>query len=85
MHGGRETNEMRKQLEVYQSTKFKRTETWIESQPQKIAQYSKSRVFYNPTPAKSYETNDVIRLARREAGRMHTQSLFDVNRIKQKG
>ena len=49
-----------------------------------IAQYSKSRVFYKPTPAKTYETNDVIRLARREAGRMHTQSLFDVNGIKQK-
>lgn len=47
-----------------------------------VALYSKSRVFYKPTPAKIYETNDVIRLARREAGRMHTQSLFDINKPK---
>lgn len=33
MHGGRDTEEMKKELEVYQSTKFKKTETWIGSQP----------------------------------------------------
>lgn len=27
--------------------------------------YSKSRVFYRPNPSKIYETNDVIRLARK--------------------
>lgn len=39
--------------------------------------YSKSRIFYKPNPSRIYQTNDVIRLARHEANRTHTESLFD--------
>jgi len=43
--------------------------------------YSKSRVFYKPNPSKVYQTNDVIRMARNEAGKTQTESLFNYTKL----
>ncbi len=65
MHGGRAPEEMKRELEVYQETKNKKVEVWIDTQSSQLSTYSKSRVLYHPNPSKVYQTNDVIRLARK--------------------